>query len=106
MSTLPYDPQKTEVIFQTHGLRVAEITLAPHSQTPRHTHSAVEEVCYCLEGQLTIEAAGEPTGVLTAGGRRRFPAGSEHQLFNRADAPCRFLLIHGVGPFDFTPVSK
>jgi len=105
MST-PYEPQNAAVICRTNDLRVVEITLAANSQTPPHTHSAVEEICYCLEGQLTFAAKGEPTGVLTAGNRQRFPAGSEHQLCNRSALPCRFLLIHGVGPFDFTPVSR
>lgn len=31
----------------------------------------------------------------------RFAAGRDHRLSNRNEKPCRFLLVHGVGHFDF-----
>ena len=101
MPTTPYQAQQTEVLCETPDVRVAEITLLPSSDTPPHQHSAAEETCYCLQGELTCEVEGQQANVLKPGERRRFPAGQEHQLRNRAETPCRFLLIHGGGKFDF-----
>lgn len=101
MPTPPYQPQAVELIVDTPDVRVAEITLGPGADTPPHEHSEVEEVCYCLAGELTCEAEGETPAVLRAGQKRRFAAGRDHQLSNRGQVPCRLLLIHGVGRFDF-----
>ena len=101
MTMTPYQAQQMEVICETPEIRVAEITLSPSSDTPPHRHTDAEEICYCLQGELTCEVEGQQAIVLKPGERRRFIAGQEHQLRNRAETPCRFLLIHGGGKFDF-----
>jgi quercetin dioxygenase-like cupin family protein len=106
MPKAPYQPQDVELIVNAPDVRVAEITLAPHSDTPPHEHAEVPEVCYCLQGELTCEAEGEATVVLRAGEKRIFAAGAGHQLRNVGDVPCRFLLIHAGGRFDFVKTEK
>src|SRR4051812_43121334 len=106
MPDRPYQPQSVELIVDTPDARVAEIMLAPHTSTPPHEHTDVEEVCYCLEGELTCEAEGEPPVVLRSGQKVRFAAGVDHRLSNRGEVPCRFLLVHGVGRFNFVPTAK
>jgi quercetin dioxygenase-like cupin family protein len=105
MADAPYEPQEMELIVDTPDVRVAEITLAPHTDTPAHEHTRTQEVCYCLEGELRCEADGEAPTVLRAGRKKTFAAGSDHRLRNVGDAPCRFLLIHAVGRFDFVPTA-
>jgi uncharacterized cupin superfamily protein len=100
MYPTPYQAQQTEIICETPEVRVAEITLSPSSDTPPHRHSKTEEICYCLEGELTCEIGHKAT-VLKPGERMRFAVGQDHQLRNRTSTPCRFLLIHGGGKFDF-----
>lgn len=97
----PYNAQTFEVICETAEVRVTEITLPPASDTPPHRHTRAEEICYCLSGELTCQIDGKVATVLRGGDRVRFPVGSDHQLLNKADVPCRFLLIHGGGKFDF-----
>ena len=63
----PYQPQDLELIVNTPDVRVAEITLAPHTDTPPHKHTAVPEVCYCLEGELTCATEGESPTIVRAG---------------------------------------
>ena len=58
MSKPTYQARGVEVIVETADVRVAEITLAPGEGTPMHEHREVEEVCYCLEGELTCKAVG------------------------------------------------
>lgn len=101
MSHPTYTPQLLEVIYQTPDIRVAEINLPPFGQTPAHRHSHTDEVCYCLEGDLTCQTPDAPDGILHAGQRRDFPANSTHTLVNLGEMPCRFLLIHKGGEFDF-----
>lgn len=97
MTPSQYKPQDIDLIVNTPEVRVAEITLAPHADTPPHKHTQVPEVCYCLEGELSCHVEGHAPSVLRAGQKKTFAAGSHHQLRNTSDAPCRFLLIHGIG---------
>ncbi len=106
MPTPPYGPQEVELIVNTPDVRVAEITLGPRARTPEHEHTEVLEICYCLEGELTSAAAGQPTVVLGPGQKMKFLAGVDHELRNDGDRLCRFLLIHGVGRFDFVASAK
>jgi quercetin dioxygenase-like cupin family protein len=101
MSQAPYSPQDIEIICQSADIRAMEITLAPRFDTPEHHHSEVEEICYCLSGELTVVSSGESPLTLLPGQRKRLASGLPHQLRNRTESPCRFLLIHGVGKFDF-----
>jgi quercetin dioxygenase-like cupin family protein len=96
-----YAAQNHEVIFQTADVRVIEIALAPGFDTPEHHHTEVDEICYCLTGELTVETTGEPPETLLPGQRRRLSSGAPHRLRNLGSGACRFLLIHGVGRFDF-----
>ncbi len=89
--------------MDTPEVRVAEITLAAGTDTPAHEHSEVEEICYCLAGELTCEVEGEPSAMLLPGQKMRFAAGRDHRLSNPGHSPCRFLLIHSSGRFDFVP---
>ncbi len=99
-------PVAMEIIMQNETVRVSEITLAPHSPVPEHQHTESEEICYCLEGELTCHVDGRIERVLKQGQKTRFPAGRNHQLSNAAETPCRYLLIHGVGKFDFAPPKR
>jgi quercetin dioxygenase-like cupin family protein len=104
MNRPTYTPQQMEIICQTPEVRVAEITLPPFGQTPSHRHSRANEVCYCLEGELTWQTPDAPDGILHAGQRRDFPVDSTHRLANLGNIPCRLLLIHSGGEFDFVEV--
>lgn len=96
-----YYPVESVVICRTSDVRVVEITLGPGTQTPPHEHTNAEEVCYCLHGELTCQSPGAPPDILREGQRRVFRAGDVHMLRNDGDIPCRLLLIHTGGQFDF-----
>ena len=93
-----YQAQGTELIV--NAPRVSEITLGPGSDTPAHEHTAVEEVCYCLEGDLWCGVEGEEAVVLVAGEKKRLRK-------KRSELPCRFLFDPmGWGRFDFVATRK
>ncbi len=103
MNNAQYKSDAMELICDTAEVRIAEITLAAHAQTPEHVHTHAPEICYCLSGELTVEHVGPQPMILRPGDKKRFEAGSAHQLVNRSGQPCRFLLIHAGGAFDFVP---
>jgi uncharacterized cupin superfamily protein len=71
------------------------VTLAPGATSShRHWHEAQDEFLYVLEGEATVVEDDGPH-VLGPGDGACWPAGAPnaHHVLNRADAPCRFLVV-------------
>jgi len=81
-------------------------TLAPGEEIPWHFHSAVTDGYFVLEGTLSIETrAPRNNRVLTVGERFTITPKTAHLISNRTAADTCFLLVQGVGAYDFIPVG-
>ena len=81
-------------------------TLAPGETIAWHFHSAVTDWYFVLEGALSIETrAPADRQRLAVGGTYRIPPKTAHLIANRSDTDTRFLLVQGVGPYDFLRVG-
>jgi len=92
---------KALLLIDTADARVAECSLPSGQAGERHYHSKVSEYCYCLEGELSVTLEGGPCKTLSQGERQLIPAGVPHQVANNGVIPCRYLVVQGVGAFDF-----
>ena len=100
-----YGPQKTKRYSVAGGLKqygAYVTTLEPGARTSnRHWHEEEDEMLLVLSGEATvIEDDGPHT--LQAGDAACWPAGAPnaHQVFNRSDAPCTFVIIGTRVPRD------
>jgi len=90
-------------------LFVKEFTLENGEEVPWHTHSNVFDIFYCIGGRLTIEHMDNKGGTkldpiqLSVGDSAKIDVGSPHRPFNPGPEACRFLIIQGVGAYDFLP---
>lgn len=93
----------TEIVtlINSNGVRVVEFALSPNSSGAWHHHSEMLEHCYCLTGHITIEIADAETVDLSPGNRYELPARVKHRLRNDENQIARFLVIQGVGAYDF-----
>ncbi|HEC18324.1 MAG TPA: cupin domain-containing protein [Gammaproteobacteria bacterium] len=89
------------VLVDTTDVRVAEFSLPPGEEGECHRHSAVTEYCYCLEGSLAVVLRGGQRKILAPGEKLEIRAGIVHQVINVDAASCRYLVVQGVGAFDF-----
>jgi mannose-6-phosphate isomerase-like protein (cupin superfamily) len=61
---------------------------------------------FVLDGVVPIETRAPAARLeLAAGGTYRIAPKTAHQISNRGSADLRFLLVQGVGPYDFRPVG-
>jgi quercetin dioxygenase-like cupin family protein len=82
--------------------------LAPDDFTPWHYHSTVTDWYFCLGGTLRIEMLA-PRGEewLTPSGRYAIPPNTAHRISNGGNGEdCRFLLLQGVGVYDFNKITE
>jgi len=79
----PYRVRDIHVVAKGADVLVREYTLDPGEAIPWHRHTQVSDYYYGLEGTVLVNP---PT---------------VHHVSNPGRAPCRFLLIQGVGKYDF-----
>jgi quercetin dioxygenase-like cupin family protein len=87
-------------------VQVRLFTLAPGETIPWHFHSAVTDWYFVLEGALSIETrAPADRRELGVGAAYHIVPKTAHLITNRSEADTRFLLVQGVGPYDFLRVG-
>ena len=97
-----YSVKNAETVAAGKDLRVRLFTLAPGEVIPWHFHSAIADEFFVLHGELTVETRKpDDCRVLGVGERYRINVGHVHQTSNRGAHDCRFLIVQGVGKYDF-----
>ena len=102
--TLRYQVKDIEPVLTSSEVRARLFTLAPGDVIPWHYHREATDHYFILQGELTISTRlPEQSQRVTAGvGRNyRIPPGRPHLIANRSAADCQFLLLQGIGAFDW-----
>lgn len=101
-----YTVEDRQVIAETPELRVTRFTLAPGEVIPWHYHSNVTDTFFCLEGALEVETrAPRACHQLAPGDQCAVPPKTAHVVSNKSGARARFVIVQGVGAYDFVPVG-
>ncbi len=89
-------------ILQTSDVRVSEFVLQPGEQLGWHHHSEITDRFYCLQGIISVEVR-EPTEthMLRPGESCAVPPGRAHCPVNLTGQISSYLLIQGIGRYDF-----
>jgi len=87
------------------GFRISELGLAPDQEIPWHRHTRIQDTFYVLEGELHITLA-EPAGEirLRAGATHAVAAGRPHRVRSAGGRGAAFLVLQGLGEYDFVPL--
>jgi quercetin dioxygenase-like cupin family protein len=101
-----YSVKAIEPVMVGRDVQVRLFTLAPGETIPWHFHSAVTDWYFVLEGTLSIETrAPSDHRLLPVGASHRIPPKTAHFIANPSAADTRFLLLQGVGAYDFFRVG-
>ncbi len=99
------DNPNTETILQTPEVRVRILTLEKGESTPWHHHTQVTDTMFCLEGRIEVSLQDpEETYYLSCGDRCEVKPPRKHTVFNMSESVSRYLLVQGVGEYDFVAV--
>jgi len=94
--------KNVETIAAGKDVQVHLFTLAPGEVIPWHSHSEIADHFFVLEGEVTVETrAPDDYRALGIGECYQIDAGHAHQTSNRGARDCRFLIVQGVGRYDF-----
>ena len=97
---------RDEVILETENVRVRILTLAADEATAWHFHSEVTDRMLCLEGAIAVEYREPPESIKLARGERCDVTVTRiHRVVNLTFAAAKYLLVQGVGRYDFNVVD-
>jgi quercetin dioxygenase-like cupin family protein len=101
-----YPVADREIVAEGADLRVTVLTLASGQCVPWHYHSQITDSFVCLDGPMVVETrAPRALHELSPGQRCAVPPKTAHYVHGKNDGPCRFLIVQGVGVYDFVPVG-
>lgn len=96
---------KEEELINIDGARVRIMILEPGKSTVWHFHSEVRDHIFCLEGIVTVSYLNPEKEIcLFPGQRCDVDAYRIHQVKNTLEVVVEYLLVQGVGRYDFNPV--
>jgi quercetin dioxygenase-like cupin family protein len=101
-----YRVKSIEPIMTGSDVQARLFTLASGDTIPWHFHRVAADHYFILEGSLTIETRDpEEARTIGVGSDYRIVPGTAHLIANRSTADCRFLLLQGVGKYDWVKLG-
>ena len=87
------------------GFRITEIQLSKTQKVPWHYHNNVQDTFYVLKGNLRIFLRDPKEEVrLAPGDTYSVKPGRPHLVANGAEGSATFLVLQGIGEYDFVPL--
>ena len=88
------------------GFRINELQLSTTQKVPWHYHSNVQDTFYVLEGRIRVFMR-EPKEdvVLNRGETFTLQPRRPHLVTNVGDGSATFLVLQGIGEYDFVPLT-
>lgn len=100
-----YEVESRSNHLERPGFRINELRIGPDQKVPWHSHTQIRDTFYALEGEIRIFLQ-EPkeSVVLLPGDVFTVEAGRPHLVTNNTEHSATFLVLQGVGEYDYVPL--
>jgi len=99
-----YEVERRDRHAERPGFRISELQISPKQQVPWHYHTAVQDTFYVLEGRLRLFLRDPKEEVrLGPGETYAVRPGRPHLVTNGGDTSATFLVLQGIGEYDYGP---
>jgi quercetin dioxygenase-like cupin family protein len=106
MTARGYDVENWETVSETPSLRVIVISLSSGQSVPWHIHTQITDTFFCLEGTVVVEhRGGLPAMELATGSTYAVLPNTPHYVHGKGGESCKFLIVQGIGDYDFVPLE-
>jgi mannose-6-phosphate isomerase-like protein (cupin superfamily) len=101
-----YEVERRARHAERPGFRITELTITPAQKVPWHYHTRVQDTFYVLEGRLRIFVR-DPKEEVQLGPGESFAvrAGRPHLVTNAGSTSATFLVLQGIGEYDYVPLT-
>ena len=88
------------------GFRITELQISPTQKVPWHCHSNVRDTFYVLEGTIRIFLQNPKEKVILLPGEvYTVRPKRAHLVTNAGKISAVFLVLQGIGEYDFVPIT-
>ena len=87
------------------GFWITELQISPSQTIPWHCHSHVQDTFYVLQGRLRLFLR-DPKEDVRLGPAETYSVrpGRPHLVVNGGDSSATFLVLQGIGEYDYVPL--
>ncbi len=101
-----YEVERRAYHAERPGFRINELRISPTQQVPWHYHSNIQDTFYVIDGRLRLFLRDPKEEVwLGPGDTYSVRARRPHLVTNGGDASATFLVLQGIGAYDFVPLG-
>jgi quercetin dioxygenase-like cupin family protein len=101
-----YEVERRARHAERSGFRINELQISPTQKVPWHYHTNVGDTFYVLEGTIRVFMRDPKEDVtLSPGQSFSLAAGRPHLVTNAGQTSATFLILQGVGEYDFVPLT-
>lgn len=101
-----YEVERKVRYAERPGFRISEIQISPSQFVPWHCHTKIADTFYVIEGSIKLLLRDPDEQVILNAGetyavRKRRP----HRVENAGSTSATFLVLQGVGEYDYVPLK-
>lgn len=101
-----YDVERRAEHAARPGFRITELQISPSQKVPWHYHNHIQDTFYVLQGHLRVFLRDPKEEVrLGPGETYTVKRGRPHLVTNAGDTSATFLVLQGIGEYDFVPLT-
>jgi len=101
-----YEVERRARHAERPGFRISELQISPTQRVPWHHHTHIQDTFYVLEGRLRIFLRDPKEEIrLEPGQIHVVRPGRAHLVTNAGDVSAVFLVLQGLGEYDYVPLS-
>jgi quercetin dioxygenase-like cupin family protein len=101
-----YEVERRARHAERPGFRISELTISPAQQVPWHYHTRIQDTFYVLEGELRLFLREPKEDVrLRPGETYGVRPGRPHLVTNAGPTSATFLVLQGIGEYDYVPLT-
>ncbi len=101
-----YEVERRARHAERPGFRISELQIGPKQQVPWHYHNNIQDTFYVLEGRLRIFVRDPKEEIrLEPGQSYAVRPGRPHLVTNGGERSATFLVLQGIGEYDYVPLT-
>jgi quercetin dioxygenase-like cupin family protein len=101
-----YEVERRARHAERPGFRITELQISPTQKVPWHYHNHVQDTFYVLQGRLRLFLRDPKEEIaLSPGETYSVRPGRPHLVTNGGDTSAVFLVLQGVGEYDYVALT-
>ena len=100
-----YEVERRTFHAERSSFRINELQISPSQKVPWHYHNNIQDTFYVLQGRIRIFLR-DPKEEVRLGPGETFSVKPKrpHLVVNGGDSSATFLVLQGIGEYDFVPL--